>query len=106
MLKITIHSEARLTRIELEGRLTGPWVRELDQCWEAVAADNPGEILVNLSEVPFIDSEGKKLLSRMWREGAQFQAVGCLTKCIVEEITKIDGSNFCYLIRKIHTDTK
>ncbi|MDR4495543.1 MAG: hypothetical protein R3B74_14245 [Nitrospirales bacterium] len=88
MLKITIHSEAQLMRIELEGRLTGPWVRELDRCWKAVAAAPHGEILVNLSEVPFIDDDGKMLLSRMWREGARLHAVGCLTKCIVEEITK------------------
>jgi hypothetical protein len=24
----------------------------------------------------------------MWQHGAQFRAVGCLTRCIVDEITK------------------
>ena len=31
MLKITTHQETQPTTLELEGRLAGPWVEELDQ---------------------------------------------------------------------------
>lgn len=31
MLKITTHKEIQPTMLELEGRLAGPWVEELDQ---------------------------------------------------------------------------
>ncbi|NJL17644.1 MAG: hypothetical protein HC938_11060 [Nitrospira sp.] len=37
----------------------------------------------------FIDAEGKAVLARLWREGAELQASGCLTRCIVEEITGV-----------------
>jgi len=43
---------------------------------------------VDLSSVTFIDSEGKDLLGRMHREGAELVATGCLNKCIVEEIMR------------------
>jgi hypothetical protein len=41
-----------------------------------------------LTGVTFIDANGKALLTKLWQQGAQLQAVGCLTRCIVEEITK------------------
>ena len=87
MLKITTHTDARSTTFELEGRLAGPWVDELKGCWER-AAGSQGRVLVDLTEVTFIDSDGKALLARMHREGAELKAAGCLTRCIVEEITR------------------
>lgn len=89
MLKITIHPEGQVTKLVLEGRLTGLWVRELDRCWQEVVPVHHGEVVVDLSGVSFVDSDGKMLLSRMWQRGAQLQAVGCLNRCIVEEITKV-----------------
>lgn len=88
MLKITIHPGAGVARLTLEGRLAGPWVEELDRCWREVAATEPSQVAVDLSGVTFIDPEGKTLLAKMWQQGAKLHAVGCLTKCIVEEVMK------------------
>ena len=88
MLKITTHSLANSTKLTLEGRLAGPWVEELDRCWRTVAETREGAVVVDLVGVTFIDQEGKETLAKLWQEGAQFHAVGCLTRCIVEEITK------------------
>src|SRR5437879_5353302 len=88
MLKITTQSEATLTKLVLEGRLAGPWVDELDRCWREVAGTQQNHVAVDLTGVTFIDPEGKALLTRMWQQGAKFHAVGCLTKCIVEDVTK------------------
>jgi len=88
MLKITTRSEATLTKLVLEGRLAGPWVDELDRCWREVAGTQQNHVAVDLTGVTFIDPEGKALLTRMWQQGAKFHAVGCLTKCIVEDVTK------------------
>jgi hypothetical protein len=88
MLKITIHPEAGVARLTLEGRLVGPWVEELDRCWREVAATEPSQVVVDLSGVTFIAPEGKALLTGMWQQGAKFHAAGCLTKCIVEDVTK------------------
>lgn len=92
MLKITIHPEAETTRLTLEGRLAGPWVEELDRCWQGVSGTGPSRAVVDLSGVTFIAPEGKALLTRMWQQGAKLQAAGCLTTCIVDEISKTGSS--------------
>jgi len=90
MLKITQHrdAESKSMSLILEGRLGGPWVEELDTCWRQMAANSPGGAVVDLTGVTFVDAEGKALLTRMWQQGAELRATGCLTRCIVEEITK------------------
>jgi hypothetical protein len=45
--------------------------------------------MIDLAGVTFIDGEGKALLARLWRQGAKLQASGCLTRCVVEEITGV-----------------
>jgi anti-anti-sigma regulatory factor len=89
MLKITVQNGAQPTTIKLEGKLSGPWVSELARAWEGVAGGRPeGALTVDLSEVTFIDSAGKKLLSSLVDSGAQLQASHLMTKYIVEQITK------------------
>ncbi|TPW08973.1 MAG: hypothetical protein FD129_2362, partial [bacterium] len=35
------------------------------------------------------------LLTRLWEEGARLHAVGCLTRCIVDEITTGGSADSC-----------
>ena len=90
MLKITTQSDAKLTRLVLEGRLAGPWVEELARCWREVAGSPQNPVVVDLSEVTFIDPEGKAILTEMSQQGVKFHAAGCLTRCIVDEISRAD----------------
>ena len=72
---------------ELEGKLAGPWVKELELCWRSAASTQRiYPVCVDMSSVTFIDAEGKDLLGRMYREGAKLVATGCLNKSIVEGI--------------------
>ena len=87
MLKITMKIEAGLMTFALEGKLAGPWVKELELCWSSAASTqriNP--VRVDLSSVTFIDAEGKELLGRLYAEAAKLVATGSLIKCIVEGI--------------------
>jgi len=89
MLKITTRRESRSTVFELEGRLAGPSVAELERCWSTTPSTQKEErVCVDLTGVTYIDAEGKSLLGRMHREGADLIAAGCLTKYIVEEIMR------------------
>jgi len=89
MLKITLQIESDIIILVLEGRLTGPWVRELELCLRSADGTPPSHpVRVDLSSVTFIDAEGKALLTRMCREGAQLVTTGCLNKCIVEGIMR------------------
>ena len=35
MLRITIHDNLQALTFQLEGRLAGPWLRELEECWQS-----------------------------------------------------------------------
>lgn len=89
MLKITQHRDAASKSVSfmLEGRLAGPWVEELDTCWRSGGANLQSRTVVDLTGVTFVDADGRALLTRMWQQGAELRAAGCLTRCIVEEIT-------------------
>lgn len=97
MLKISQHRDAATESVSfmLEGRLAGPWVEELGMCWRQIAANSQSRAVVDLTGVTFVDADGKALLTRMWQQGAELRAAGCLTRCVVEEITgpgRLDSS--------------
>jgi hypothetical protein len=87
MLRIEIQKESESTNFTVEGKLTGPWVQELEKCWQtATSAETGQSILVNLCAVNFIDFQGRELLTRMRQHGVRLVAGGCLMKAIVDEI--------------------
>ena len=89
MLKITTRRDAALTTFVLEGKLVRAWVQELEHCWRAALAAQPAPtVQVDLTAVTFIDAAGKALLTLMAEHGAELVAVECLTKAIVEDITR------------------
>ena len=89
MLRITVHDSPRTLTFQLEGRLAGPWLRELEECWQSTLARQRKPMLrVDLTGVTFINAAGKAYLAAMHRHGAEFVAADCLTKAIVAEITK------------------
>ena len=88
MLRITVHDKPPTLRFQLEGELTGPWVRVLEECWRsALKQPRKPTLRVDLTGTTLIDAEGQACLAALHRQGAQFVAADCLTKAIVEEIT-------------------
>ncbi|HYK65044.1 MAG TPA: TolC family protein [Patescibacteria group bacterium] len=85
MLKITTHDDPAATTIQVEGKLVGPWAKELEQVWSSQPADKAR--VVDLTSTLFIDDEGKRVLTKLFREGAFFRTSGPLTCSIVSEIT-------------------
>lgn len=87
MLRIGVHDENELTRLTVEGKLTGRCADELEKCWQTVTTADPSKsIVVNLASVTFVDSESRELLVRMRRQGVELVPKGCLMRAIVEQI--------------------
>jgi len=87
MLRITTEKKRGKLFLSVEGRLAGPWVAALEQCWRELHAASPREKLhLNLCGVSFIDAAGKVLLKEIHRQGGQLIAEGCLNQAIVDEI--------------------
>src|SRR5438445_3953712 len=81
MLKISVKDEESQKQLllEVEGRLAGPWVEELERSWQAERQrTSPEGILVRLAHVTFIDEAGKELLSRIFQAGAKLEGSGCM----------------------------
>jgi hypothetical protein len=93
MLRITAHDTPSVLTFQLEGLLAGPWVRELEKCWQSARACGHKPILrVDLTGLTSIDVAGRACLAALHRQGAEFVAADCLTKAIVAEITQASGS--------------
>ncbi len=89
MLRITVHDNPESVTFQIEGRLAGAWVREVENCRQRMLAGlRRSAIRFDLAGVTFIDAAGKAYLEAMHRQGAEFVAADCLTKAIVAEITK------------------
>ncbi len=94
MLRITTETKRTKTVLTIEGRIAGPSVATVEQCWRELYAASPRQkFTVNLCGVSFIDNSGKMLLREMHRLGAEFQAEGCLNQAIVGEISTTDATS-------------
>lgn len=87
MLRITASDSPRVLTFRLEGRLEGPWVHELEQCWRRMLEDvSTPRICVDLTGVTYIDAAGKARLAELHEHGARFIAGDCVTRTVVAEI--------------------
>jgi anti-anti-sigma regulatory factor len=89
MLKISVKNEEpqKQVLLEVEGRLAGPWVSELERCWEGARQKVPPEtIVVRLSNVSFIDDAGRELLGRISNAGSKLEGHGCMVRAIIARI--------------------
>jgi anti-anti-sigma regulatory factor len=89
MLRITTHDKPKSLTFQLEGKLLGPWVHELEKCWRTAKADDRTRVIrFDLTDVTHIDAAGKEFLAARYGEGAELVAAGCFMKSIVAEVTR------------------
>jgi len=93
MLKVTIKQADSAESWELEGKLSGDWVKELERCWKERPSPTGVSLQVHLKAVSYIDAAGKQLLTEMHGRGVEIRGCGCMTKAVVEEITRHASAN-------------
>ncbi|MEW6130221.1 MAG: STAS domain-containing protein [Acidobacteriota bacterium] len=87
MLKISCYHNEETVMLKLEGRLMGKYVEELRACYQAVCqAQTVQQICLDLSEVTFVDSDGRGALALIHNAGVEILATNVLTQFIAEEI--------------------
>jgi len=87
MLRITSQENAGTVCLKLEGMLKGAWVPEMERSWRTAYSDRNKALIVDLTDVEFVDSAGKYLLALIHAHGASFVAVTPLMTELVAEIT-------------------
>jgi hypothetical protein len=89
MLKITILESPDEDRFVVAGKLTHPWVSELESAWESARDARRGRrCVVDLSDATFIDRSGRRLLMTMCGEGVRFIAKGVYVKHLIKHLRR------------------
>ena len=86
MLRITLHNDDTKCRLELAGKLAGPWVAETEGVWRSASCSGK-EIELDMRQVTGVDDAGRELLAAMHRAGGCFTAKGVAMTALIEEIT-------------------
>jgi hypothetical protein len=86
MLRITIHDLGTVCRLELAGRLEGPWVGETEHAWRSLLWPDK-QMEVDLRQLTGIDGSGRELLSAMYQAEASFIGEGVWMTALIEELT-------------------
>ena len=85
MLRITIHEDGKVCRLELAGRLDGPWVAETEKAWRGpLGADR--KIEMDLRQLTGIDDAGRDLLATIQRAGACLIVEGVWMTALLDEL--------------------
>ena len=92
MIRITAKNDSSATMLFLEGKLAGPCVNELDRCWQECSTGEAA-LVVDLTNISFVDEHGKELLARMHKRGITLFSTSLMTKCLIAEIQKDGCSN-------------
>ena len=88
MFRATASSTSDGFVLKLEGWLSGAVVHELDTCWRRALRLHDGQrMAVDLSELYFVDPDGRQVLTEMYRAGVTFVARGCEMPELIREIS-------------------
>ena len=86
MLRITVHEDGKFCRLELAGRLDGPWVAETEHAWRSSLL-SAREIELDMRQLTAVDEAGRELLLAMHLAGTRLVVEGVWMTALVDEIT-------------------
>jgi len=86
MLRITIHEAGNACRLELAGKLEGPWVAETEKAWRASLRQDQ-KIEIDLRQLTSVDNAGRDLLAAFHRSGACLVVEGVWMTALLGDIT-------------------
>ena len=93
MFKVTVSKADNTETWDLEGKLSGEWVMELERYWRERQTPPNVPLEVRLKAISYIDAAGKHLLAQMHEAGVGIVGCGCMTRAVVEEISRTLNSN-------------
>lgn len=88
MLRVTTRENGGVTIFFLEGKVIGNWVGEFEHCWLhwKKSGKSHRRSRIDLSEVRFVDDDGKTLLKRLASEGAELQANNPFMRSLINRL--------------------
>lgn len=95
MLRISINESDKTIEMALAGRLTGPWVSELDQAWSQIAPKiAERKLLLDVRDLTYSDTPGMQVLRAIYKAThAKFLTSSLWSQHLAEEISNSNGSH-------------
>jgi hypothetical protein len=84
MLRVEVHDVGNTVTMRLEGRFVGPFAGDTRDL--VMRCRIPLRLIVNLSEVTFVDAIGEETLSWLARIGGEFVAENCYPLHVCERL--------------------
>jgi hypothetical protein len=86
MLRITIHEDGKVCRLELAGKLEGPWVAETEKAWRASLQPDQ-KIEIDLRQLTSVDNSGRDLLAAFQGSGVCLIVEGVWMTALLGDLT-------------------
>ena len=84
MLRVECHDIGDTVTLRLEGRLVGEFAKDAREL--VTRRKSPPRLVVNVSEVTFVDAVGEEVLSWLARIGGEFVAENCYPLHVCERL--------------------
>jgi hypothetical protein len=84
MLRVELQDAGKTVTMRLEGRFVGPFAEDTRDL--LMHRNIPPRLIVNLSEVTFVDAAGEEMLSWLARIGGKFIADNCYPLHVCERL--------------------
>jgi hypothetical protein len=84
MLRVEVEDVGNTVTVRLEGRFVGPFAKDTRDLMTRCKI--PLRLVVNLSEVTFVDAVGEEVLSWLARIGGEFVAENCYPLHVCERL--------------------
>jgi len=89
MFKISIVEKRGQRRLVLEGTLVRPWTAEVERAWQRAGKEFQGRrLIIDLSNVTAISSDGENTLYKLMSEGAKFSGADVFTKHLLKQLAR------------------
>lgn len=89
MFKISIVETDGQRRLVLAGKLVSPWTTELESVWRSAVEQLRGrKLIVDLTDVTVISSDGENTIFNLMKNGAQFSSAGVLTRHVLKQLAR------------------
>jgi hypothetical protein len=89
MFKISIVETHGQRRLVVEGKLVRPWTAEVESAWRSAGEQLRGrKLIIDLTNVTLISSDGENTLFKLMRDGAKFYCGGVFTKHVLKQLDR------------------
>jgi hypothetical protein len=96
MFRISVVERRGQRRLVLEGKLISPWTADVERSWRAAKDQLQGrKLVIDLTNVTLISSDGENTLLGMMKDGAKFSCGDVLTKHVLKRLALRCRGNGC-----------